>query len=249
MSRYEFDAPRLYLDADFSPGAEAALTREQTNYLVNVLRLGPGGAILVFNGRDGEWLARLSVVTKKSAALRLEKQRRPQEEGPDIQYAFAPLKHARLDYIAQKAVEMGARRLTPVLTARTQIHRLNPGRLRANALEAAEQCGILALPEIDAPVAFDKWLADLPGGRLLAFCDEDAPAGDPAAALAGRISSGFAGITVLIGPEGGFDPRERQALLAAPGTLAISLGPRILRADTAGVAALALVQSVLGDWR
>ena len=247
MSRYDFDAPRLFLETDFSPGDEIALTREQANYLVNVLRLSPGDAILVFNGRDGEWLAHLAAVTKKSAALRLAEQTRAQECGPDIQYIFAPLKHARLDYIVQKAVEMGVSRMTPVLTARTQMHRVNLDRVRANCIEAAEQCGILTLPEIDAPITFDKLLADTSPDRLLIFCDEDAAVTDPLAALAARKPAN--GVSVLIGPEGGFDDREREALNRLPQTLAISLGPRILRADTAGVAALALVQAVLGDWQ
>ena len=249
MSRYDFDAPRLYIDASFAGGADIALSREQTNYLVNVLRLKQNDAILVFNGRDGEWLARLTVIAKKSAALHLESRRREQQARPDIHYVFAPLKHARLDYIVQKAVEMGAGRLTPVLTARTQIHRINTDRMRANAIEAAEQCGILALARIDEPVAFEKWLGSQPADRLLVFCDEDAPVSDPVAALGAHQKSGVHAASVLIGPEGGFDESERRLLLSLPQTLALSLGPRILRADTAGVAALALVQALLGDWR
>lgn len=249
MSRYDFNAPRLFIDAPLAHGGEVALTREQSNYLVNVLRLTEGAGVLVFNGRDGEWQARLHAITKKTAALKLEQMRRAQEIGPDIQYVFAPLKHARLDYIVQKAVEMGVNRLTPCLTARTQTHRVNLDRMRANAIEAAEQCGILALPEIDEPIAFDKFVAGLAVEKLLVFCDEDARVGDPFAALTARKSAGVVSIAVLIGPEGGFDERERRALQNSQQTLAISLGPRILRADTAGVAALALVQAVLGDWQ
>ncbi len=249
MSRYDFDAPRLFVDAALAPGAVIDLTREQANYLVNVLRLKQDDAVLVFNGREGEWLGRLAAVSKKHAALALESRRRAQTAGPDIQYAFAPLKHARLDYIVQKAVEMGASRLSPVLTARTQIHRVNAGRMRANAIEAAEQCGILRLPEIDEPVAFETWLRERPSDGLLIFCDEDAPVVDPLQALAGHAGTLAPSITILIGPEGGFDENERRRLMLLPGTIVISLGPRILRADTAGVAALAVVQAVLGDWR
>ncbi len=249
MSRYDFSAPRLFLEAALSFGVDVPLTREQANYLVNVLRLAVGDSVLVFNGRDGEWLANLSAVSKKSASLRLQDRRREQEAVPDIDYLFAPLKHARLDYMVQKAVEMGARRLTPVLTARTQVHRINAERMRANAIEAAEQCGILSLPEIDAPVALDRVLGAWPDDRLLVFCDEDAPVADPLAALRSRVGASPPPAAVLIGPEGGFDERERRLLLAFPRALAISLGPRVLRADTAGVAAMALVQAALGDWR
>ena len=248
MSRYDFSAPRLCLEASLAAGVEIALGREQTNYLVNVLRLGVGDSILVFNGRDGEWLARLAAASKKAFSARVVELRRAQERGPDIQYAFAPLKHARLDYIVQKAVEMGASRLTPVLTARTQARRINAERMRANAVEAAEQCGVLALPAIDAPLSLEAFLAARPADRLLVFCDEDAPVADPVAALAGAAGAAR-GVSVLIGPEGGFDERERRSLAGQPGAIAISLGPRILRADTAGVAALALVGAVLGDWK
>jgi 16S rRNA (uracil1498-N3)-methyltransferase len=245
VSRYDFDAPRLFLDAPLVAGREVALTREQMNYLVNVLRLQAGQPVLVFNGRDGEWQAALTSVSKKAAALTPDRQVRPQETGPDIDYLFAPLKHARLDYMVQKAVEMGARRLRPVLTRRTQVHRINLERMLANAVEAAEQCGILSLPEIAEPAALETVVAGWPGDRLLVFCDEDAPVRDPVAALAAH--RGVSGAAVLIGPEGGFDPAERTLLQRVTPSVAVSLGPRILRADTAAVAALALVQAVLGD--
>ena len=248
MSRHDFSAPRLCVEAPLAAGAAIALTREQANYLINVLRLAPGDSILVFNGRDGEWQARLVAVSKKAFTLEVVDPRRAQERGPDIQYAFAPLKHARLDYLVQKAVEMGASRLTPVLTARTQVHRINAERMRANAIEAAEQCGILALPDIDAPLSLEAFLAGLAADRALVFCDEDAPVADPVAALA-AAAGGARGVSVLIGPEGGFDDRERRMISSRPGAIALSLGPRVLRADTAGVAALALVEAVLGDWK
>jgi 16S rRNA (uracil1498-N3)-methyltransferase len=246
LSRYDFDAPRLYLDAPLAAGRETPLTREQTNYLVNVLRMQGGDPVLVFNGRDGEWKAELASHSKKSAGLIAREQVRAQTDGPDLTYLFAPLKHARLDYMVQKAVEMGASRLVPVLTRRTQVHRINIDRMRANAIEAAEQCGILSLPGIEEPRGLSDVLASWPQDRLLVFCDEDAPVGDPVAAL--RPVSAHRSCAVLIGPEGGFDPAERELLKRVTPSVCISLGPRILRADTAAVAALAVVQTVLGDW-
>jgi 16S rRNA (uracil1498-N3)-methyltransferase len=247
MAAYDFTAPRLYLDADFASGISLPLDRSQANYLLNVLRRAAGDRVLVFNGRDGEWLAAIGLSGRRDAHLDLVERTRAQTAPYDLVYLFAPLKSARLDYLAQKAVEMGAGVIAPVLTRRTQGERLKVERLRANAIEAAEQCGILSLPEIRAPQRFDAALAALEPGRLLVFCDEDAPAGGPVAALGGAEAAG--GVAVLIGPEGGFAPEERDALLARPNTLRLSLGPRILRADTAAVAALALVQAVRGDWR
>jgi 16S rRNA (uracil1498-N3)-methyltransferase len=245
VSRYDFDAPRLFVSTDLQQGAEAALDRQQTNYLANVLRLEAGDSVLIFNGRDGEWRARLGG-SRKAATLVAQEQTRPQTESPDLDYLFAPLKHARLDYMVQKATEMGVRRLVPVITRRTQAARVNVDRMRANAIEAAEQCGILAVPDVAEPVKLEKALADWPADRLLIFCDEDAPVQDPIAAL--RMRAGAAKLALLIGPEGGFDESERRLVSGAPGALAISLGPRILRADTAAIAALALVQAALGDF-
>ena len=245
MSRYDFAAQRLFVDAPLTKSARIALSREQANYLLNVLRLDAGDSVIVFNGRDGEWRAVLADTGRKSASLDVEEILRGQEAGPDLDYLFAPLKHARLDYMVQKAVEMGAARLRPVLTRRTQAHRVNLERMRANVIEAAEQCGILTLPEIEKPLALEKMLAQWPQDRLLVFCDEDAPMADPVAALRSRAQAG-APIAVLIGPEGGFDPAERAMLMKMEQTLAISLGPRILRADTAAVAALAVVQAAFG---
>lgn len=236
---------RLYLDLDLAAGVAAPLAREQANYLLNVLRLKTDDAVLVFNGRDGEWLAGVAAEGRKQASLSLIRQLRAQPPAPDLHYLFAPLKHARLDYMAQKAVEMGAGVIQPVLTRRTQVARLNLDRLRANAIEAAEQCGILSLPQIRPPCGLDEALAALEPGRCLVFCDEAAGQESPLAALSG-VAPGPAAL--LIGPEGGFDEAERGRVLARPGALRLSLGPRILRADTAAVAALALVQAVLGDW-
>ncbi len=250
MARYDFNAQRLFVEADLAAGALIALERDQANYLLNVLRLREGDAIHVFNGRHGEWSARLDVRGKRDAGLIVADPIRAQEAPCDLHYLFAPLKHARLDYMVQKAVEMGASRLCPVLTRRTQAARVNIDRMRANAVEAAEQCGVLALPEVDEPVKLERLIADWPQDRRLVFCDEDAPPGDPVAAL--RAACGADApppLAVLVGPEGGFDPSERRLLLGLPPAIAISLGPRILRADTAAVAALAVVQTALGDWR
>jgi 16S rRNA (uracil1498-N3)-methyltransferase len=248
VTRLDFSSRRLCVDAPLAEGARVDLTREQTNYLVNVLRLDEGAGLLVFNGRDGEWRARLAPAGKKAAALLVETLSRAQEPLPDVDYLFAPLKHARLDYMAQKAVEMGARRLRPVLTRRTQTSRLNLERMRANVVEAAEQCGILALAEVLGEERLDKVLAAWPGDRLLVFCDEAAAIADPVAALR-AAGAAFAKFAVLIGPEGGFDEEERRVLQELPQSVSISLGPRVLRADTAAVAALALVQAALGDGR
>ena len=229
-------------------GASLDPDRDQSNYLLNVLRLADGDRILVFNGRDGEWLAGLRLVSRKVAQLDLFEAVRPQETAPDLHYLFAPLKHARLDYMVQKAAECGVSRLVPVLTRRTQNTRVNLERMRANAIEAAEQCGILTVPEVDEPRKLEAILERWPTDRLLIVPDEDAPVQDPLAALSGaRERAGR--MAVLIGPEGGFDPAERKMFRALPNVLVLSLGPRILRADTAAVAALSLVQASLGDWR
>ena len=248
MSRYDFTAQRLFVDAPLAEGARITLSREQANYLLNVLRLTAGDSVIIFNGINGEWRAELADTGRKAASLDVVEALRAQEAGPDIHYLFAPLKHARLDYMVQKAVEMGASRLRPVLTRRTQAQRVNLERMRANVIEAAEQCGILTIADIEEPLTLEKTLAQWPQDRLLVFCDEDAAMADPVAAIRHRAAPG-APIAVLIGPEGGFDPSERTLLMRMEQTLAISLGPRILRADTAAVAALALVQAAVGDNR
>ena len=248
MSRYDFTAQRLFVEDDLAAGSDVVAGPEQANYLCNVLRLAAGASILLFNGRDGEWQATLAQRTKRSVTLRVEKRTRPQEAGPDIDYLFAPLKRSRLDYMVQKATEMGAARLRPVLTRRTVAERVNIERLRANAIEAAEQCGILRVPSVLAPERLDAVTAAWDPSRTLVFCDEDAEVANPLAAL-GAAGSARRPLALLIGPEGGFDPAERNALLTLPGVLRLSLGPRILRADTAAVAALALLNATLGDWR
>ena len=247
MARTDFRTPRLYVSQDLAEGAEVKLDPQQTNYLVNVLRLGAGAPTLLFNGRDGEFSASLAASSRKAASLIVGAQSRPQETPPDVDYLFAPLKHARLDYMAQKAVEMGASRLRPVITRHTQVSRVNLERLQANAIEACEQCGVIWIPEI-APVeplaeALKRW----PPERLLVFCDEEAEQASPLDALGSARAD--SGVGLLIGPEGGFDDNERAAILSAPRVVRLSLGPRILRADTAAVAALTLIQAMLGDWQ
>jgi 16S rRNA (uracil1498-N3)-methyltransferase len=245
LSHYDFSAQRLFVTDALAPGAELAPPAEAQNYLLNVLRLREGDPIILFNGRDGEYLAHLAQATRRSAKMRVEKQLRAQTPPADLDYCFAPLKQARLDYMAQKATEMGAGRLVPVVTRRTQVRRVNCARLRANAIEAAEQCGVLAPPEVPEAVELPAFLADFPAARLLVFCDEDAPIANPISALSGMTG---AGVSVLIGPEGGFDEEERAAIARAPNVVRISMGPRVLRADTAAVAALAAVQATIGDW-
>jgi len=245
MPKLDFRSQRLFVDAPLAQGASVPLDRDQANYLGNVLRLGNGATVLAFNGRDGEWLAEVTG-RKRPESLTIVRQTRPQDRLGDVTYVFALLKHARLDYTVQKAVEMGASALQPVTTRFTQVSRVNIERMSANVIEAAEQCGILCLASVAAPLPLERYLADRDARRLLVFCDEAAEVADPLAALRGVQAHG--GIDVLIGPEGGFAAEERESLLRQPHTLRLCLGPRILRADTAGVAALALVQAALGDW-
>jgi 16S rRNA (uracil1498-N3)-methyltransferase len=232
---------RLFVKSKLERGAEIALAKDQAHYLGTVLRLKPGEHNLLFNGKDGEWCAELVAIGRKGAEARLEHQTRPQEDGPDLHYLFAPLKRARLDYMAQKATELGVSALRPVITRHTVTERL-----RANAIEAAEQCGILRVPEVTEPEKLSKLLASWDESRLLIFADESAAHTSPIEALKTRRPGPLA---VLIGPEGGFEREERAALLAKSFVLPISLGPRVMRADTAAVAALALVNAALGDWQ
>jgi 16S rRNA (uracil1498-N3)-methyltransferase len=246
MPELDFRAPRLFIDAPLVAGQSVPLERNQSNYLGNVLRLSAGETILVFNGRDGEWQAAIAG-RKRPDSLEIIDQTRPQDRLPDLAYVFAPLKHARLDYMVQKAVEMGASSLQPVLTRFTQVSRVNSERMRANVIEASEQCGILSIAAVADPVPLDRYVSQREATRLLVFCDEAADVINPLQALQGGRSAAH-GIDVLIGPEGGFAEEERALLLRQPNIMRLSLGPRILRADTAGVAALALIQAALGDW-
>ena len=252
MARYDFRSQRLFVELALAEGATVPLEAAQANYLVNVLRLKAGASILAFNGRDGEWRAELAAAGKKRATLDVVERTREQTAPGDLEYLFSPLKHARLDYMVQKAVEMGVARLAPVIMARTQAERVNLGRMRANAIEAAEQCGVLNIPEIAEPKKFDSLTRGWKPDRLLVFCDEEADVKDPVAALSSARGGGLAGplpVSVLVGPEGGFAEDERAVLLKLPNIVRLALGPRILRADTAAVAALTLVQAALGDWR
>ena len=244
MPDYDFRTPRVHVDAPLAAGCTVPFDRGQANHLHNVLRLGPDDEVLLFNGRDGEWQARLTAAGKRDFAALVARQVRGQSQPYDLNLLFAPLKHARLDYMVQKAVEMGVSRLQPVITRYTQVARVNVERMRGNVVEAAQQCGILVLPAVCEPVRFDDIVET---GRLLVFCDEHAEVGDPLAAL--KTAPSNRPLSIVIGPEGGFTEDERQAFLKRDHVLRIALGPRILRADTAAVAALALVQAVRGDWR
>jgi 16S rRNA (uracil1498-N3)-methyltransferase len=242
---------RLYLTADLGPGARIMLEPGPAHYLTRVMRLGPGDELLVFNGRDGEWRARVAMAGKGGCTLDLSHPTRAQSMGPDLDLIVALVKRPRLETIIEKAAELGARRILLATTARTNADHTRLERLRAIAVEGAEQTGRLDVPEVSGPRRLGESLAAWPAERRLLFCDE---AGDAPAAAQVLAGEALAGPTpgpwaILIGPEGGFSPEERAAVRALPLSLAVSLGPRILRADTAAIAALALWQSHLGDWR
>ena len=245
MERYDFKTQRLFTNEALSAGKTLDADRAQANYLLNVLRLKEGDHILLFNGRDGEWLAAVNPEGRKACVLKLVEQTRTQPAPYDLIYCFAPLKQARLDYMIQKAVEMGAGRLQPVRTQHTQVSKLNLERIRANAVEAAEQCGILGIPECAELVRLERLLEEWDENRILVFADEAAGDVNPVDAL--RMIRGKP-LALLIGPEGGFSEKEREMLRAKPYVLPVSLGPRILRADTAAVAAMAVLQAAIGDW-
>jgi 16S rRNA (uracil1498-N3)-methyltransferase len=247
--RIDFAAQRLFVDQPLAPDALLPLEKDQANYLLNVLRMRAGEGLLVFNGRDGEWRAAVHDADRKRATLKVGEATRPQPPASPVMLCFAPLKHARMDYLVQKAVEMGVGRLIAINTARTQVGVKNPDRMRAHIVEAAEQCGVLGVPEFAGEMRLEQFwrLYSQDETVVPVFCDEMAEVADPVAAL-GKIPAG-ARIAVLIGPEGGFTPEERAMILSWPRAIGISLGPRILRADTAVVAALAAVQIATGDWR
>ena len=236
--------PRLHIEETLSANGEIMLTREQAHYLTGVLRLSAGDAVRAFNGRDGEWLTYLVTVNKKTVSLRCERRVAEAKLPPDIDYVFAPLKHARLDYVVQKATELGARRLRPVMTNRTVAERVNLDRMRANVIEAAEQCNLVHVPEVLELEKLERILADWEKGRSLVYCDETKAALNPLESLkALKMPS-----AVLVGPEGGFTDDEKKLLKSQAFVIPISLGPRIMRADTAAIAALTLVQALAGDW-
>jgi 16S rRNA (uracil1498-N3)-methyltransferase len=238
--------PRLYVPASLASGAAVVLKDQQAHYLLHVMRLQQGATFRLFNGTDGEWLAEIVATRKRDLALRCDRKLRDPSPPPDVDYIFAPLKHARLDYVAQKATEMGAGRLRPVITRRTIAERINIDRLRSNVIEAAEQCNLVGLPDVLEPEPLDILLSRWDRPRRLIWCDEGSASGSPLFVL-NRLEPGP--LAVLVGPEGGFTSEEQSLLHAQDFVHAISLGPRVIRADTAAVAALALVQAVLGDWR
>ena len=246
MAVHDFRSQRLFVDTELVAGARHVCSKEQANYLRNVLRLQNGATILIFNGVDGEWRVTIEATGRRDCALRVDEQVRPQSGGPDVHYLFAPLKRGRLDYMVQKATELGVSHLQPVMTQHTVADRVNVERLRANVIEAAEQCGVLRVPTIAEPCRLTRLLDDWPAGRTIVFADEAADIASPIETLR-QIEPGMP-CAVLVGPEGGFADNERQALLARDDTLAVSLGPRIMRADTAAVSVLALVNAVIGDW-
>jgi 16S rRNA (uracil1498-N3)-methyltransferase len=245
MAAYDFRSTRLFVEQPLREGASVALNNAQAHYLTGVLRLRSGSGVLVFNGCDGEWEATVEA-QKRTALLHVGARTRTQTAPGNLHYLFAPLKSARLDYMVQKAVEMGVSRLQPTLTRHGQVARVNGARMRANAIEAAEQCGILVLPEIADPVPLSHLIAHRDPERYLVFCDEDAERADPLAVL-GAVPR-HSPLALLVGPEGGFADDERAELLKLPRVVRLALGPRVLRADTAAVAALAVVQAVVGDW-
>ena len=245
MAVHDFKSQRLFVEEDLKQNKSLEATREQANYLLNVLRLSDGDGILIFNGRDGEWRATITEKGRKKCSLTPIEMIREQPEASSLIYCYAPLKQARLDYMIQKAVEMGAGVLQPVITQYTQARNINDKRVFSNAIEAVEQCGILNIPEIRPAIKLEKLLDNLNEDYHLIFCDEIDNKANP------FKQAGFdkpSKIAVLIGPEGGFSENERKFLQTRPNVTKLGLGPRILRADTAGVAALAIIQAHLGDW-
>lgn len=234
---------RLYVDQPLGQGQAVALSQDQAHYLTGVMRLGEGATILLFNGRDGEWRATLARAAKRNALAVCDSQTRPLHLPPDLWLLFAPIKKARTDFIVEKAVELGAARILPVQTRHTNSERIRQDRLQAHAVEAAEQCGATYVPEVTDLHHLDKLLSDWPKDRRLYWCDETA-LGQPA-----TLTPATGPAAILIGPEGGFSADEARNLRTRPNVTPLSLGPRILRADTAAVAALTLWQAACGDWR
>lgn len=256
-------AYRLYICERMNADDKIPADNNQTNYLLNTLRLKEGDTILVFNGKDGEWRARILQPSRKKMLLEIQEQIRPQpafgtevkspqnitRNNARIHYLFAPLKRARQDYLVQKATEMGVASLQPVMTRRTIVKRINPKRMQANIIEAAQQCGTLFLPELKPATELEKLFKNWPEETGLIFCDEREAGKDSAPlSILQTMQGKYQNLFLLIGPEGGFDPAERSFLRQNPDTHILPLGPRILRADTAAVAALGLVNAVLGDW-
>jgi 16S rRNA (uracil1498-N3)-methyltransferase len=237
---------RLFVEAELGGGLRVTPDDGQAHYLLHVMRAKAQHRVLLFNGRDGEWRARIAEAGKRSCVLECEARTALQVEVPDVWLVFAPIKKTPADYLAQKATELGVRRLHPVTTRRTIVARVNVDRMRANAVEAAEQSGRLSVPEIGTPVDLERLLSAWPGDRCLLFCDEGGAAPSIAEGLGDAPPGPWA---ILTGPEGGFDPDERAMLRGLPFVVPVSLGERVLRADTAALAALAVWQALRGDWR
>jgi len=249
MSKTDKIHTRLYVTEALVKAELLSLSQDQSHYLANVMRMKAGAEVALFNGQDGEWAAIIETVQKRAVTVRINKQIKEQRQEPDIWLVFAPIKKARIDFIAQKATELGASHLQPMYTQRTIVDRVKTDRLHANAVEAAEQCERLTVPTIADPVKLSALFTDWPADRKIMFCDEDL-SGQPAHDTLRNVSS--KGQTepwaIIIGPEGGFTNDERAMIKAHPNTVVVSLGPRVLRADTAAMAALTLWQSALGDW-
>lgn len=240
---------RLYVNVSLAEDEQISLSQEQSHYLTNVMRAKPGDSVALFNGHQGEWASTISSVQKRAVTLAIERKIKEQRSEPDLWLAFAPIKKARLDFIAQKATELGVSHLFPIMTRRTIVDRVKTERLHANAIEAAEQCERLTVPSVGEPVKLEKLIAGWPTERRLMFCDEDL-SGEPAPFALRKVASKAepGPWAILIGPEGGFDDHERKLIRDLPNTTVCSLGPRVLRADTAAMAAISLWQSTLGDW-
>ena len=236
---------RLFVEAALGEGARVMPDDAQAHYLLHVMRAKAGDYLSLFNGRDGEWLARIADVSKRSCTLECEKQTRAQDGTPDVWLCFAPIKKTPADYVVQKATELGVRALQPVFTRRTIVTRVNQERMMANAVEAAEQSERLTVPDIREAITLDKLLRDWPAERRILFCDEGGDARPIAEALRNTKEKAFA---ILTGPEGGFDPAERELIRGQAFVTPVTLGPRILRADTAALASLAVLQALKGDW-
>jgi 16S rRNA (uracil1498-N3)-methyltransferase len=239
-------APRLYVTARLASGGMVELEPGQVHYLRSVWRLGSGATIKAFNAVDGEWLCQITEITKSRARVAIDRHLRAAEHEGDLWLLFAPIKRGRIDWLVEKACELGVSMLLPVWTARTQVERLNLERLQAHAIEAAEQSERLSVPEIRAPETLERMLAAWPAGRRLVVCDESGD-GEPIAEATAQLSPGPTAL--LVGPEGGFDQTELDALGKLSFVTRIGLGPRVLRAETAALAALAVFQANAGDWR
>lgn len=245
--------PRLYTPQPFAPDAVIAISEGQAHYLRTVLRGGPGDEVLLFNGQDGEWRGTIGALHKKHGAVTLMAQTRPQQDEPDFWLCFAPIKHKAIDFLVEKATELGAASLRPVLTHHTNTNRVNTARLQTHAVEAAEQCERLTVPQVGDPLSFAAWLEGWPAGRTLLYGDETGggmPIRDTLTRqeTSSQGAKGAGKYAILTGPEGGFSSQELKQLRALPHAMPISLGPRVLRADTAALAALTCLQVFAGDW-